>query len=84
MGKHVGLQEAYAELAQLEAGFRSRADSSQAALEKLVESKERREQELYIKVATLSSWFCLLTYNVISSTVAVVTLLTDSPSFGIE
>ena len=57
MGKHVGLQEAYAKLAQLEAGFRSRADSSQAALEKLVESKERREQELYIKVATLSFWF---------------------------
>ena len=56
MSRHVVLQEAYAELAQLEASFRSRADSSQAALEKLVESKERREQELYIKVAILKFW----------------------------
>ena len=53
-------------------------DSSQAALEKLVESKERREQELYIKVATLSFWLCLLTHIVISSTEAAVTLFTGS------
>ena len=72
------LQEAYAELAQLEASFRSRADSSQAALEKLVESKERREQELYIKVATLSFWLSLLTHIVISGTGAAVTLFTGS------
>ena len=44
------MQEAYAELATLEAEFRNRADSSQAQLQKLVDSKEKREQELYIKV----------------------------------
>jgi hypothetical protein len=53
MSKRVGLQDAYAELTQLEASFRSRAVSSQAALAKLVEAKERREQELYTKVAVL-------------------------------
>lgn len=44
------MQEAHAELAELEGKFRRRADSSQSELQKLVESKEKREQELYIKV----------------------------------
>ncbi len=44
------VQEAYTELASLEEQFRSRADSSQAQLQKLVDTKEKREQELYIKV----------------------------------
>lgn len=44
------VQRAHAELADLEASFKGRAESSQAALEKLVESKEKREQDLYVKV----------------------------------
>ena len=40
-------------MASLEAEFRCRADSSQAQLQKLVDSKEKREQELYIKVLPL-------------------------------
>ena len=49
------VQEAYAELAALEASFRARADSSQAALAKLVETKETKEREMYIKVSPLPS-----------------------------
>ena len=50
------MQEAYAELATLDAEFRHRADSSQAQLQKLVDSKEKREQELYIKVLLSGAW----------------------------
>ena len=46
----VHAQEAYAELAASEAQLSSRADSSQAQLQKLVDAREKREQELYIKV----------------------------------
>ena len=45
------VQEAHAELAALEASFRARAESSQAALAKLVEAKETKEREMYIKVS---------------------------------
>lgn len=50
------MQEAYAELVTLEAEFRHRANSSQAHLQKLVDSKEKREQELYIKVLLPGGW----------------------------
>ena len=44
------VQEAHAELAALEASFRVRAESSQAALAKLVEAKDTKEREMYVKV----------------------------------
>ena len=49
------MQEAHAELAALEASFRARAESCQAALAKLVEAKDTKEREMYIKVEQPSS-----------------------------
>ena len=54
-GSILSVQEAYAEMASLEAELRCRADSSQAELQKLVDSKDKREQELYIKVLVVDT-----------------------------